>query len=205
VTPEELWSWFLENRLLALPENATLQRVQAVMNVVRMLEPRQAAPLVRRVFDKAPNIDNARLLYELGDEAGLPILLAELAKGGESRARGSITLLELGHAAGLDVLQGPDAPRQANRKMAVANALDVYMKHPRATLEGKEKALGFLFDWLHDDAFQQKAFWVIQRETGLDFGYSSARGIDDQERRAAALEACVRSARDWWQARKAAK
>ena len=204
-SPDELWSWFLENRLLALPEKATQQQVNAVISVVRMLEPRQAAPLVRRVFDRAPDIYHARLLYELGDEAGLPILLAEIEKAGDPRVQGSITLLELGHAAGLDGLQGAAAPRQPNRKMAVGNALDAYMRHPRATPEGKEKALRFLFDWLHDDAYQQKAFSVIQRETGLDFGYSSARGIDDQERRAAALEACVRSARDWWQARKAAK
>jgi len=199
--PDELWPWFLEHRLLVLPENATPQKVQAVINVVRQLEPRQAAPLVRRLFDKTPTLDFARLLYELGDEAGVPVLLAELAKGGESRVGGSILLLELGHAAGLDGLQGADAPRQANRKMSVANALDVYLRHPRATPEGKEKALGLLFDRLDDDAYQQKAFQVIQRETGLDFGYASARGIDDQDRRAAALKDCVRSAKDWWQAR----
>ena len=203
--PDELWPWFLEHRLLVLPENATPQKVQAVINVVRQLEPRQAAPLVRRLFEKTPTLDLARLLYELGDEAGVPLLLAELAKGGESRVGGSILLLELGHAAGLEGLLGADPPRQANRKMAVANALDVYLKHPRATPEGKEKALGFLFDRLDDDAYQQKAFSTIQRETGLDFGHASARGIDDQDRRAAALKVCVRSARDWWQARTPAK
>jgi hypothetical protein len=205
--PEELWSWFLEHRLLALPEDASNQRVQAVINVVRALEPRQAAPLIRHLFDKSPTADLARLLCELGDEAGVPFLLAELAKPDDARVRASITLLELGRAEGFAALQGTDVPRQVLRRMhlQVGTALETYLRHPHATPEGKERVLRFFFDWLDDAAYQPRAFAVIQRETGHDFGYANARGIDDQARRAAALEASVRGAREWWQTRAASK
>jgi hypothetical protein len=206
-SPEDLWAWFLERRLLTLPPEASPQRVQAVLGVVRVLEPRQAAPLVRSLFDKQPSLELAKLLHELGDEAGVPFLRAEFSKGADPRVRAAMALLELGIPEGFTGLQGPDTQRPILRRMhfQVVNAIEAYLKHPRATPEGREKALGFFFEWLDDAAYQPRSFAIIQRETGLDFGYGTARGMDDQERRAAALETCVRAARSWWQARSGEK
>jgi hypothetical protein len=186
-----------------VPEDATPQRVNAVLQVLRVLQPREGAPFVRRLFDKAPTSDLARLLHDLGDEAGVPFLLAELEKGDDARVRASLTLLELGRAEGFAGIEGRDAPRMLLKRMhfQVGNALDAYLKHARATPEGREKALRFLFEWLEDDAYQPRAFSIIQREIGRDFGYGSARGMDDQDRRRPAVEASVRAAKAWWQGR----
>jgi hypothetical protein len=196
-----LWQWFLDHHLLSLPDDAPAQQVNAVLGVVRALRVRECRPLLRKLFERGPTPELARHLQEVGDPSGVEYLRREIESGREdSKLRAALILCELGFDDGARVLiDGAPTRRQIVRRMhyQVINSLEAYLKSPKALPDVREEILDFLFGVLDDPSLQPRAFVLIQREVGLDFGFTSARGMDDQEKRRAAIEEAVKSAREW--------
>jgi hypothetical protein len=201
-----LWSWFLEKHLLNVPDDAPPHTVNAVVGIIRTLRIKECAPFLRRLFERAPTPDLARHLHEVGDTSGIEYLRRELEAGREdARVRAALILCELGFDDGARALiDGAATRRQLVRRMnyQVTNALDAYLKNPGTLGEVREEVLDFLFAMLDDPVFQMRAFVLIERQLGMDFGFTSARGMDDQEKRRDAIAEAVKSAREWRASRK---
>jgi hypothetical protein len=196
-----IWRWFLERHILSLPDDAPPQTVSAAVNMARTLKLKECAPLLAKLFERGPTPELARHLHEVGDPRGVEYLRKEIESGREdAKVRAAIILCELGLDDGARVLiDGAPARRQILRRShyQVVNALDAYLKNPGALRDVREDVLDFLFGSLDDPFFQPRAFVIIHREVGMDFGFASARGMDDQEQRGEAIEEAVKNAREW--------
>ncbi len=208
--PETLWAWFLENRLLRLPPDASPQQLSGVLGILRTLGVKECAPLLRELLKTKRSVEIAQHLLELGDGAGIEFLRDEIAVSDpQKRVLAALALADGGIAEGIDALA---ALAQENRALIrgqgykLLGSIDACLQRPRVAATAREKALELLFSLLDEKDFrhlQHRLFAILSREAGLDFGYDGARGLNDPEERAAAIQSAARRAQEWWQARKA--
>jgi len=184
--------------LLDYAGDAGSQEGRAVLGVLRTLKVKECVQLLRRLFAASPTPDLARQLYEVGDESGLDYLRKELKNTNpQAKLRAAFLLSEMGCADGLETLaaiaeSNPAALRASAYQ--VLNAVDACLRNPKTPLQARERAMDFLFARIGDALFQSRAFLILKRETGEDFGFSSGQGP--------AREAAVERARGWWASHK---
>jgi hypothetical protein len=86
----------------------------------------------------------------------------------------------------------------------VLHSINIYLQQKEADTEGREQILDFLTSKLTHRGFQNRAFKLLQREAGIDFGYQAARDRKDPKERARAIQSAVREVRVWRRKQKAA-
>jgi hypothetical protein len=203
-TSRELWSAFLEAHVLDVAQDAHPGKIAALLELARTFQIRDRVRLLRRLLDANPTTEIARYLHEAGDPGGLDFLRREISSGvAERQLRAATVMCDLGLAEGAESLLRTfrGNPAQMLRfRYQVVNALDRYLRTVDTDEPTKRAVLDFFFTQLSDPLVQSRAFTVVERETGQDFGYKAARGIRTAAERRTALQAATKKARAWWTA-----
>lgn len=211
-TPDgALWDGFLQAHVLGLGPDAPAHEIQGALALLRALDIPGRTPLLRRIFAEGPSVELARLLHEAGDPGGLPFLRREVEREDvDARIRASVALCDLGYSEGFTAL-GALLSREPSRLRVlgyqILNAMEGYLNVTEETADRRHAALGIIIDGLASPPFSEpslrsRAFRLIQREAGSDFGYDDAQSIEDQRARGLAVEAAVERARSWYAGRR---
>jgi hypothetical protein len=204
-----LWQWFIENHLLNLPAKPTQDQVKNRLGILKTLRVGEwCAPFLRkllkmrRLLRTQQTVRIAKDLHRFGDKVGFEFLQGELLSIDlDRRLAAACGLCELGLRAGVEaIIEHFDGKTNSNK---IINALNVYLQKKGADAEGRKQVLDFLTSHLTHRGFQRRAFKVLQRESGLDFGYEAARSRRDPKERAREIQRAVRESRAWWREQKA--
>jgi len=206
---ESLWQWFLDSYLLHVPPEPTQGQIKDRLRILKTLKVgRWCAPFLhqlltlRELLKTDETVEIAQDLHRLGDEAGTDFLRGELSSESPERRLGAARgLCELGLRAGVEALLKDFDGAMDSRK--VLNSLDIYLQLEEADAEGREQVLDFLISKLTHSGFQSRAFTLLRREAGTDFGYPASE-TKNPEQRGREIQSAVTKARSWWRDQKAA-
>ena len=199
------WRWFLENRLLQLPPTAAPNAADATIRVLTTLGIRETLPLLRQVFEKNPTATRARQLYELGDARGLVFLKSQLSEQPVgTRKMAARILCEIGVSDGVQALLSllAEAPPPTKGRQGISysdlRALELYLAQQSAPSTERRTILEFLFLQIEHANWQHTIFRTLEREAKTDFGYRTARTLNNEAERGVAVARAVRAAKEWW-------
>jgi hypothetical protein len=204
VEPASLWRSFVEHHLLRLPPDASQQQIQLLLQVHRSLRLKESAGLLKALLARAPSLEIARQLDELGDPAGREYLLKELEGAPQAAILAARILAEIGRREGVDALLRLAAENPAlfrRDAYQIIQACDRFLAGAPSDAGARTAVLDFLVPYLQEASYRIPIFAVIERQAGSDFGFNAARRGDPAQREAAQREA-LEAARRWWEAEK---
>jgi hypothetical protein len=166
-------------------------------------DPSAAEHLRRALADTDPGArqEAARLLAELGMSEGAAALL-EMA-GAKPPASGSAPTEKPPTSGVAPSRAAPAKPAAAASAAAyqVFAALDRYLATAPADAPERTRALAFFLSQIDNRSLQHMVFRALERESGSDFGFTSARSLNDPAEQQAALARAAQEAKEWWAAR----
>ena len=201
---EEHWTWFLKERLLTTPKAGEERRIDAAVNALEALNLPGALPYVKRAFEIAPTAKRAKLLHRFGDPAGLDFLRQQLETGEDDALEEvALELSELGDPQGIQKLLTLLRADTQEVRFVISRALtilDRYLREHPEESPVRSDVLDYMISLLRHRTWQYRAFRIVEREVGIEFGFSAAQSLRNVAERRKALDAAAQKAQTWWEA-----
>ncbi|MGQ9591266.1 MAG: HEAT repeat domain-containing protein, partial [Planctomycetota bacterium] len=200
--PELLWKRFAEDFLLRLEPSAPQARISAALALFSELEIEGRTAFLRRLLEARPSLDLARALHAAGDPEGLRAIRGFLSSPDPAaRVQAALALSELADPGGpealLDLLRGnPDLERRF--AYPALNVLDGRLRDLGPEDPLRVRILDFVHGALSSPSLQGRAFSILGREFGDDFGFQKAASSGDAAARKKAVDEAVSRAREAW-------
>lgn len=200
--PELFWKRFSEEFLLRLEPSAREAQISAALALLSELDVEGRTAFLGRLLDTRPSLDLARAVHAAGDPKGLRAIRGFLSSGDPAtRVQAALALSELADPEGpkalLDLLrENPDLERRF--AYPALNVLDARLQELRAEDPTRVRILDFVHAALSNPSLQARAFSILRREFGGDFGFERAASIGDAAARRKAVEEAVSRAREAW-------
>jgi HEAT repeat protein len=198
--PRAIWQRFLgafRRTLAGVEDENGIRALQSVL--VELPLPELTADL-REIFRRVPSLTLAQHLLSLDEPLALPYLHERLrSDNAQDQMLAAAALLEAGDRTALPV--AIEILRRPNPRVSVYSllkALEGFIEDAEPTLSERLAILDALLEELHAPAIQARAFAIVQREAGTDFGFLRSQQLSDANERREAQQAAVRDARQWW-------
>ncbi len=212
---DALWKFFLERHVLRAPSenddetpSATRRRAQgAILQLLRTIAVDGGDRYVRERFRREPSPALARDLLARGLDDGVEHYRETIDELEPiARLQAAQFLIEAGESTGVTaVLQLTRAEPTPVRGTLVARtvaALDRYLESAEPLPGERREILDYIVSQLGRNRTSsyvlREIFSSLERESGKDFGYSSARTLNDRSERQRAVEAAIAAATSWW-------
>ena len=206
-SPDALWRWMVQHHVFSADNKTTPKQTRArILSLLEKVLVDGDLPVIRSVFAQDPTPQLARQLYVRGDTGGIEhFRKAVTTASGPERLRGAQLLASVGEHAGIEAIvkMNSENPRllAGYRLGQTLLSVDAYLKTVTAAAE-RRKALRFIAAKL-DQARKNEhhlglMFRILQDAADIDFGYITARGVNDPDKRREAIRDAVDAALDWW-------